>query len=183
VAGAAALLHQRHPSWTPAEIKSSLVLTARPVFNDTAHKHPTSVLAAGGGMIDVQAADAPGLFAAPSGISFGLLRPGTSVEGTIELSDAGNGGGTWTVAAPGLEGPTTVELPEGGKQTLTLTLAPPPGASVGNRSGNIVLTSGTHTVHIRWWATSSDPTSRRCTRDTSRPHAGSRATRARAPSS
>ena len=72
VAGAAALLRQRHPTWTPAQIKSALVLTARPVFNDTAHKHPTSVLAAGGGMIDVQAADAPGLFAAPSGVSFGL---------------------------------------------------------------------------------------------------------------
>jgi hypothetical protein len=28
----------------------------------------------------------------------------------------------------------------------------PPGASVGNRSGNVVLTSGAHTVHLRWWA-------------------------------
>jgi hypothetical protein len=27
----------------------------------------------------------------------------------------------------------------------------PPRASVGNRSGMIVLTSGTHTVHLRWW--------------------------------
>jgi len=61
VSGAAALLRQRHPTWTPAQIKSALVLTGRPVFNDTAHKHPTSVLAQGGGMIDVQAADAPGL--------------------------------------------------------------------------------------------------------------------------
>ena len=78
VAGAAALLRQRHPTWTPAQIKSALVLTARPVFNDTAHKHPTSVLAAGGGMIDVQAADAPGLFAEPSGVSFGLVRPRTA---------------------------------------------------------------------------------------------------------
>ena len=79
VAGAAALLRQRHPTWTPAQIKSALVLTARPVFNDTAHKHPTSVLAAGGGMIDVQAADAPGLFAAPSGVSLrARCGPGTS---------------------------------------------------------------------------------------------------------
>ena len=56
-----------------------------------------------------------------------------------------------TVTAKGLEAPAAVELPEGGKQTLTVTLAPPAGSSVGNRSGNIVLTSGTHTVHIRWW--------------------------------
>jgi minor extracellular serine protease Vpr len=151
VAGAAALLHQRHPTWTPAEIKSALVLTGRPVFNDTAHKHLTSVLAAGGGLIDVQAADAPGLFADPSGVSFGLLRPGDSVAAAVELSDAGGGGGTWTVSARGLEAPATIDLPEGGTASLPFTLAPSPGASVGNRSGNIVLTSGAHTVHIRWW--------------------------------
>jgi minor extracellular serine protease Vpr len=31
VAGAAALLLQRHPDWTPAQVKSALVLTAKPV--------------------------------------------------------------------------------------------------------------------------------------------------------
>src|SRR6185436_20541936 len=111
-------LHQRHPSWTPAEIKSSLVLTARPVFNDTAHKHPTSVLAAGGGMIDVQAADSPGLFAAPSGVSFGLVRPAHGETRSLELSDAGGGGGSWLVSAPGLDAPATVDVPEGGSQRL-----------------------------------------------------------------
>jgi hypothetical protein len=151
VSGAVALLRQRHPAWTPAQIKSALVLTARPVFNDTAHKHPTSVLAAGGGMIDVQAADQPGLFAAPAGVSFGLLRPGDSVLQTIELSDAGGGGGTWSVSAPGLAAPATIDLAAGGTQSLAVTLNAPPRASVGNRSGNIVLTSGTHTVHLRWW--------------------------------
>ena len=151
VSGAAALLRQRHPTWTPAQIKSALVLTGRPVFNDTAHKHPTSVLAQGGGMIDVQAADAPGLFASPAGVSFGLMRPGTSEIQSVELTDAGGGVGTWTVNAPGLEGPATIDLPAGGALTLALTLAVPPGASVGNRSGNVVLTSGTHTVHLRWW--------------------------------
>ena len=151
VAGAAALLRQRHPTWTPAQVKSALVLTGRPVFNDTAHKHPTSVLAAGGGMIDVQAADAPGIFAAPSGVSFGLLRPGASETRSIELSDAGGGAGTWTVSAQGLGAPATVDVPLGGSQKLELTLAPPGGSSIGNRSGNVVLTSGAHTVHIRWW--------------------------------
>jgi hypothetical protein len=151
VAGAAALLKQRHPEWTVAQIKSALVLTARPVFNDTAHKHPTSVLAAGGGMIDVQAADAPGLFATPAGVSFGLLRPGSGEDRSVTLSDAGGGAGTWTVSAPGLGAPATIEVPAGGSQELALSLRPPPRTSVGNRSGNVVLTSGAHTVHIRWW--------------------------------
>ena len=151
VAGAAALLHQRHPAWTPAQIKSSLVLTARPVFNDTAHKHPTSVLAAGGGMIDVQAADDPGLFAAPAGVSFGLLHPGHAATQTVELGDAGGGGGSWSVSAPGLDAPASIDVAAGAKEALELALHVPPGASVGNRSGNIVLTSGARTVHIRWW--------------------------------
>jgi subtilisin family serine protease len=151
VAGAAALLRQRHPTWTPAQIKSALVLTGRPVFNDTAHKHPTSVLAAGGGMIDVQAADAPGLFAAPAGVSFGLVKPGSDDQQSVELSDAGGGGGTWSVSAPGLQAPATIEVPAGGALKLPLTLAVPPGASVGNRTGNVVISSGAHTVHLRWW--------------------------------
>ena len=169
VAGAAALLHQRHPSWTPAEIKSALVLTARPVFNDTAHKHLTSVLAAGGGMIDVQAADSPGLFAAPSGISFGLLRPGKSVEGTVELSDAGNGGGTWTIDAKGLEGPATVELPEGGKQTCRSRLLRLPAPRSATAPATSSSPPGRTPCTSAGGAMSSDPTSRRCTRGTSRP--------------
>ena len=151
VAGAAALLRERHPDWTPAQIKSALVLTARPVFNDRAHRHPTSVLAAGGGLIDVQAADAPGLFAEPSGVSFGLVRPARPETRSLVLSDAGGGAGTWSISAPGLAAPATVDIPAGGSQALELALRPPPRTSVGNRSGSIVLTSGAHTLHIRWW--------------------------------
>ena len=99
-------------------------------------------------MIDVQAADAPGLFAAPAGVSFGLLRPGHGETRSIVLSDAGGGAGTWAVSAPGLDAPATIEMPAGGSQTLELTLRAPPRSSVGNRSGNVVLTSGdAHGAH------------------------------------
>ncbi len=184
VAGAAALLRQRHPTWTPAQIKSALVLTARPVFNDTAHKHPTSVLAAGGGMIDVQAADAPGLFAEPSGVSFGLVRPAHSETRSIELSDAGGGGGVWSVSAPGLDVAASV-----GRARRRLAearaLAAPAAAHVGGQP------LGQHRAHVRdahastsaGGATSSARGSPSRPRASSRPAAGSRATRARAPSS
>ncbi len=184
VAGAVALLRERHPTWTPAQIKSALVLTGRPVFNDTKHLHPTTVLAQGGGMIDVQAADAPGLFAAPSGISFGLLRAGRSETRKIELSDAGGGGGTWSVAAPGLDAPGTLTVPAGGSQSLEVTLSPP-GRSVERQphrerradlGGRTRCTSaGGATSSARIWPGS--------TPARWPPGAGSRAIRARAPKS
>ena len=183
VAGAAALLRQRHPTWTPAQIKSALVLTGRPVFNDTGHKHPTSVLAQGGGMIDVQAADSPGLFATPAGVSFGLMKPGTSETQSVDLSDAGAGAGAWTVSAPGLEAPATIDVAAGGAQTLALTLACRRGhrwaiarATSCSRPGRTRCTSA-------GGATSSGRASPRRTRGTSRRVTGSRATRARARSS
>ena len=110
------------------------------------HEHPTSVLAAGGGMIDVQAADAPRLFAAAlRRARSGCCARGTRETRTVELSDAGGGAGTWTVSAPGLDAPPSVTVPAGGSQKLELTLSPPGRSSNGNRSGNVVLTSGTHT--------------------------------------
>ena len=74
-------------------------------------------------MIDVQAADAPASSPRPSGVSFGLLRPGTAETRSIELSDAGGGAGTWTVSAQGLARAATVDMPQGGAQKLELTLA------------------------------------------------------------
>ena len=66
VAGAAALLHQRHPSWTVQQIKSALVQTGRPVLRGGQEAETTRE---GGGTVDLVHADTPLLFAAPSGIS------------------------------------------------------------------------------------------------------------------
>ena len=151
VAGAVALLRQRHPAWTPAQIKSALVLTARPVYDDTEHQRPTSVLAAGGGMIDVAAADNPGLFAAPAGASFGLLRPGHRETRSIVLADAGGGAGTWSVSAPGLDAP---DDDCDARRRLSHAEADAAGAfgqlgreSLGQRRADVLA----HSVHIRWW--------------------------------
>ena len=70
VAGAAALLLQRHPGWTVAQVKSALVLTGKPVPSP-ASELPTT--REGGGLIQVPAANQPLIFAAPADLSFGLL--------------------------------------------------------------------------------------------------------------
>ena len=50
VAGAAALLMQRHPTWTVAEIKSALVQTGDPVLDE---RPEVSVPREGGGLVDL----------------------------------------------------------------------------------------------------------------------------------
>src|SRR5439155_15310453 len=60
VAGAAALLRQRHPGWSVQQIKSALVLTGKPVFNAQHAEVPTT--REGGGLIDVPAANNPLVF-------------------------------------------------------------------------------------------------------------------------
>ncbi len=74
VAGAAALLHQRHPQWTPADVRSALALTARPAYNDPRRTVEALPLAVGSGLIDVTAADATPLLSPQASANFGLLR-------------------------------------------------------------------------------------------------------------
>src|SRR3954447_58032 len=73
-AGAAALLKERHPTWTVAPVKAALGLTGPPVGG--ADGKEVASTREGGGMIDLPRADVPLVFAAPSGLSFGLLAPG-----------------------------------------------------------------------------------------------------------
>ena len=60
VAGAGALLKQAHPGWSPAEIKSALMLTARPNLLEDGTT-PATPFDAGSGEINPTAAASPGL--------------------------------------------------------------------------------------------------------------------------
>ena len=97
-AGAAALLLQRHPAWTVAQVKSALVLTGGPVKGNTRSRGETPPTREGGGMIWLPRADQPLVFARPTSLSFGLLRRGAAVTLRVALSDAGGGAGAWAVA-------------------------------------------------------------------------------------
>ena len=111
VAGAAAVLQQRHPSWSTEQIKSALVTTGVPVRVT----REVSPLKEGGGRIDLPRADQPLFFVQPTAISFGLLRQGRTVSRTLFLTDAGGGAGTWSVAVTGSTGavsaPAQVTVP------------------------------------------------------------------------
>ncbi len=76
VAGAAALLLQQHPDWTPAVVKAALMGTARPAYVDAAGTREASPLAAGAGLVDVSAAADPGIVVEPSSLGFGEIADG-----------------------------------------------------------------------------------------------------------
>ncbi|HET9937459.1 MAG TPA: S8 family serine peptidase, partial [Gaiella sp.] len=76
VSGVVALLLERHPDWTPAQVKASLTGTARPV---DAGGTTVSPARSGAGLVDAAAADAPLVRATPTSVSFGLVAAGQSV--------------------------------------------------------------------------------------------------------
>jgi subtilisin family serine protease len=150
VAGAAALLLQRHPTWTPAQVKSAIVGGA--VAVPPVSRQPVPVWRQGAGMLNVPRADRAPLFAEPPAVSFGLLRAGATVTRRIRVTDAGAGAGTWAVseigAAAGRPVPTlpaTVTVP--GELTATLR-----GAGRGDAGGWIVLRRGEEVRRIPYWA-------------------------------
>jgi minor extracellular serine protease Vpr len=151
VAGAAALLHQRHPRWKPADIRSALELTARPAYDGPSRAVEALPLAVGSGLIDVSAADVSPLLSPQASANFGLVRAPSSHTVRVELRDAGSGAGTWKVSARGLHAPAALVVPSGGEVALALTLDLRAAASRGNRQGFVTLTHGAQAVRIRWW--------------------------------
>jgi minor extracellular serine protease Vpr len=150
VAGAAALLVQRHPGWTPAEIKSALMSTAGAAWQDTARTQEASVLLEGAGLANVLAADDPKVFTDPQSLSFQRLDVSTGAQRKsllLSLTDAGDGAGTWTVtvapqaqtAGVEIDAQSTVTLAPGGLAFVPVTVNAPADAATGVNDGFIVL--------------------------------------------
>ena len=74
VAGAAALLRQRHPAWTVEQLKSALVQTGVDAVDERGRAAGPRFQ--GGGVVALQRADRPLLFAKPTAVSFGLMARG-----------------------------------------------------------------------------------------------------------
>jgi hypothetical protein len=146
VAGAAAVLAQRHPTWSPQQIKSALMTTGAPVFVT----REVSPLKEGGGRIDLPRADNPLLFTVPTALSFGLRRPGTTVSRTLALSDAGGGAGTWNVSVTGGEGAVTAAAQATVPGSLPIRVATG-SLTEQDVSGFVLLTRGTATRRVPFW--------------------------------
>ncbi len=152
VSGAAALLLQRHPTWTPKQLKSALMSTAGRAFANTALTQEASVLLQGAGLVNVPAADRPVLFTDPQSLSFGYLDVNAGAASRaipVLISDAGDGAGAWSVeiqpqvtssGAGVTAAPFT--LPSGGTALVQMVASAAAGAPQGDNFGFVVLRRG-----------------------------------------
>ncbi|MEV4315794.1 S8 family serine peptidase [Actinocrispum sp. NPDC049592] len=143
VAGAAALLAQRNPTWKATDLKSALVTTAKPVANE-------SIYAQGGGIVNVPNALATTITTDVASVGFGELGwPWSTLpvqHKNITYRNNGDQPQTLAVAASidaptGLFSiePTTLSVPAHGTAQATVTLTPSAGQP-GLRGGAITST-------------------------------------------
>ena len=152
VAGAAALLRERHPTWNVAQLKSALVLTGDPAQEGGIEARTTRE---GGGRIDLVSANDPLVFATPTSLSFGRVAAGASAARPIVLADAGSGAGDWAVTAVSqvsearvtVTVPPTVTVP--GRLDVTASVAA--GAPARSYTGFVVLSRGETVRRIPYW--------------------------------
>lgn len=160
VAGAAALLLDLHPGWSPADVKSALVNTAkRPVWRHTDGTTPTGVLDRGGGRIDLDAANATPLTIDSASASFGRFIGNQLASGTRKLA-VRNVSGSTQECSVSVSGPAIVTaslsaftLAPGGSTTLTLTLngGRANQTASGDRSGDVEIACDSTTLRVPWW--------------------------------
>jgi len=155
IAGAAALLRQRHPAWTVEQLKSALVQSGA----DSAQS-PSRTAGPrfqGGGVVALARADRPLVFASPTALSFGLLARGRTATSTLALEDAGAGAGagSWQVVAvtrgrtrgARLVLPATVTVPGELSVAVSVTAA----AAAGDLDAYIELRRGGEMRRVPVW--------------------------------
>jgi subtilisin family serine protease len=152
VAGAAAILHQRHPDWTPAQLKAALMGSAAPNAALATHEQ-------GAGRVDVARAIAASIVASPPGVSFGLaVWPHTDDEPitkTVTYTNLGTTDRTLNLSltATGPDGqptppgaftvtPASVTVPAGGAATVSITADTRIGNLDGLAGGRLTATAG-----------------------------------------
>jgi len=154
VAGAAALLLQRHPTWTVQQVKSALASTGDPVQSPRGTS--VSVLREGGGRVDLVRADQPLLFTEPTSLGWGLVRRGFSNTKHLSTTDAGGGSTPWNVTIDASlmpHGTTLTPLARSlvAGTSLSLHLAVSRTSRAGDGMGFVLLTRGSDIRRVPFW--------------------------------
>jgi hypothetical protein len=162
IAGAAAILRQRHPGWTPGQVKSALMVSARPAYADTGRTSEAPVLLEGAGLAYLPAADDPKIFTEPQSVSLPDVNANhgaASESQLVQITDAGDGAGTWSVSVlpqsatsgVGIDVSGFVSVPPGGAVSLPIGAHVSADAAPGEQFGFIVLTRGSDVRRIPYF--------------------------------
>lgn len=165
VAGAAALLRQLHPHWSPDQIKSALVNTAkRPVWHHVRGMGtPTGVLTRGGGRIDLAAAAMTPLTIEPASVSFGFWNGNKPVAEarTLILTNASGSALFCSLGVEILHGhpalrvaahPTSISFSgPGGTALVTLSMSGGRALPTGDYEGDLTILCGGKVLRVPWW--------------------------------
>jgi minor extracellular serine protease Vpr len=142
VAGAAILLRQAHPDWTPTQVKLALMNTATTLT--TLQGVTFRTIEQGAGFIDVARALAPSLSARPGSVSFGQLGPaGFAASRDVEVSSTGTFDVSvqWIRSYAGVTASTSMSQIGAGQQTVGLTVGIDPNAPAGEYEGYLTFTN------------------------------------------
>jgi subtilisin family serine protease len=167
-AGAAALVIQKHPSWTPIQVKAALTETAaRPTAEGRLGGE--RLMSRGSGDIDLAAAASVESLVLPSSASFGrvALDPGASSRSkTLTLSNLSSATVTYSLAVQATAGdaavvpsvePATVTLAPGESRAVTLRLSIGTGIPVAqtDSEGFLAVSDGRRTIpdvlYVPYW--------------------------------
>jgi subtilisin family serine protease len=155
VAGAAALLMQRHPTWTVEQIKSALESTGDPVHPDGGGSE-VATTREGGGRIDLARADDPLIFTSPTSLSWGLVRRGFAGSKSVAVTDAGGGPTGWSVGIAVQHMPRGASLKPTAKTVVPgasfgVSLTVSTSAQQGDATGFVLLRSGADVRRVPFW--------------------------------
>jgi hypothetical protein len=173
VAGIAALLHQQHPTWTPAAIKSALMTTGISTFSDGRTDDLAGMTPWGqgaGNVLPTKAAD-PGLvydatvadytkYIAGTLPGYALNMPSITLNNVLgtqtvsrTVTNVGATSATYSATASitgysAVVSPTSFTVAPGKTQTYSVTLTRGNAANNVWQYGSVTLTDGTHNVRI-----------------------------------
>lgn len=173
VSGVAALVLERHPDWTPEEVKAAIVSSARPVFDRSLGTPLTAITSAGAGRLDALRAVGATVLTMPSTITFGnVTKRGVaySASRTVRFTNRGDASEKLTVRAPALPSgitltatPAIVTVDPGATAEIQFTLDVG-AATIPPNEGQVVFAgtlevAGVSVVRIPWQVMNGDAVS------------------------
>jgi len=151
VSGAAAILAEQHPTWTPAELKQALI--------GSTSAGPYTATQGGSGRVDVAHAITQKVLAQPASLSFGATSAVWPLTKTLTYRNRGSSAVTLTLS-PVTTGPnggpapvgffafsaTRVQVPAGGTASIVVVANTVLGTSLGDYSFVLTATGNGQTV-------------------------------------